>query len=268
MCNQPSRRLTEPQQERRNHETGNAANQKHDLPAERRHNQRTNLAGHHQTNWKDHLVEQEESTASVGPRQLVDVNRGNRHLAADADALDEAEEQQHGEVPRERARDAHDGHQGRCARSAPHAPVSLGKRPEDERTGQLSEVADRNQPANLDGGDIPQPHEHRQDERDRERVERIEERGAAHDDTGAHMPPREGRALEPRDELSPGSRGVWRGRGLHRRCHVCCCRSWNTTSAIASGRSIGVRCLALGRTVNVEWGIASCNCWAIATGVA
>ena len=97
-------------------------------------------------------------------------------------------------------------------------------------------------------------HEHRQHERQRQRVEGVEERGAAHDDAGAQVPAREGHALEPRDQRR-GGRGARSRAGRRRRGRS----APRSSEAIASGCSIGVRCRAFGRTVSVDCGIASCR---------
>ena len=56
------------------------------------------------------------------------------------------------------------------------------------------------EPADFRRRDAPELHQHRQDERQRQRVERIEERRTANDDPRADVPARERDALEPRDE--------------------------------------------------------------------
>ena len=98
-------------------------------------------------------------------------------------------------------------------------------------------------------------HEDRQHEGQRQRVEGVEERGAAHDDAGAQVPARERHALESRDER--------RGRGRrHSRAAFGGADSQRAKLArqSASGCSMGVRCRARGRTVSVDCGIASCSC--------
>ena len=112
MTDQPARRFRQPQQQQDNDQAGNAANQEHDLPAEKRHQPGADLPGGHQPDREDHLVEQEETAAALRARQLADIGRRDRHLAADADALHEAAEEERRETAGEGAAEAHHRHDG------------------------------------------------------------------------------------------------------------------------------------------------------------
>ena len=86
------------------------ADQEHCLPAKGRHDTRADLAGRHETNGKDHLVEHEEPAAADRLRQLIDIRGRDGHVAADTDALYESRCEQCVEVAGERASQAHDRH--------------------------------------------------------------------------------------------------------------------------------------------------------------
>src|ERR1700676_1072254 len=105
---------------------------------------------------------------------------------------------------------------------------------------------------------MPQPDQNREREGERERIERVEERRAAHDDAGFGAPAGKRHALNPRDQA-----GCVDCTGVQIRPSSEI--SWTATS---SGRSMGVRWRAPLITVSVEFGMAWWSCSAAEMGVA
>ena len=90
------------------------------------------------------------------PSRLVDVDGGHRHLAADADALHQAQTSRAAKFAGQRAGNAHHRHQGRGAgRAAACGRISRPASRTAERP-ELADVADRNEQPDLHRRDAPQ----------------------------------------------------------------------------------------------------------------
>jgi hypothetical protein len=140
--NQPARRLGQPQEQPRDDQSRNAADEEHHLPAEHRHQNRTDLSCHQQTDREEHLVEQEEPPASSRFRQFVDIDSRHRHLAAHAHALHEPADEQHPEAGSHRAAKAHHRHDRDGGGRSANASDCVRERPEDQCAEELPHVTD------------------------------------------------------------------------------------------------------------------------------
>ena len=217
LADQPARGFRQPQQHQRDDQPGNAANQEHDLPPQQRHQQRTDLPGHHQPDGEDHLVQHEKPAAAAGFGKLADVGSRDGHLAADADALNEATHQEDAETPRTCAGETYQRVNGGCRGGTPNPAVTLGAPAESQRPHDLAHIAGADHEADFRCRDVPQRHQDRQNEGDRQCVERVEERGTPHDDAGTDKPARRWYLLHARDQGGGGNLGRewrrWRGNG-------------------------------------------------------
>jgi hypothetical protein len=81
--------------------TDGTPDDEHRLPPVDRDQEEAGHAGEHQADREDHLVEQEEASALLGADELVDVGARDRHFAAGADALEEAERDHRRRAPGE-----------------------------------------------------------------------------------------------------------------------------------------------------------------------
>ncbi len=85
----------------------------------------------------------------MGLRQFIDIGRGNWHLAADADALDEAQQEQHLEVPSKGATHTHDRHQAHSHGGTRHPAQAFSQQPEAKCADDLPKVSGSDQDTDL-----------------------------------------------------------------------------------------------------------------------
>src|SRR6266516_4722577 len=128
---------------------------------------------------KDRLEDEDEAAALLGLGELVHIGEGDWDLAAKSDALDEAKNHERIGVPRKGAGDAQDRDHPDRPGQRPQPPKSLGNPAEEDAADHLSDITARDQEADLRRAHVPQAYQHRQDERDDERIECVEKRRAA-----------------------------------------------------------------------------------------
>ena len=212
MHREPARRFRQQRAQEQRQDRRQRADVEHPLPAEMRHHPERGQADRHEPDRKHQLVEQHEAAAILRARQLADVGRGDRHLAAEADALQGAEPEQRVVVPGERADEAHHPEHRDRADHRRHAAVALADPAEQQGADQLADIAGRDHEADVRAGELPHRHQHRQHGGDGDGVEGVEECGDADDDPRLDVPPRGGQPLDPRDDVIDGA---GRRRGTH-----------------------------------------------------
>ena len=210
---QPARRFRQQPLQDHGDEGRQRADDEHPLPAEARHDPRADEAGRNQADRKHQFVEQDEAAAALGARQLADIGRRDRNLAAQAETLDDARADERVVIPGEGAGETHDGKDQDRPDHRRDAAVALRDPAEEQRAGELTEIAGRDQEADLRTVQLPRRHQHRQHEGDGERVEGVEERRDADDDPRLDVPPRDRQPLDPRDNVADRSAGAV---GAHR----------------------------------------------------
>src|SRR4030095_653263 len=115
----------------------NQADDKHGLPTVERDQEVTCHACEHQTDRKDDLVEQKETSALLGTDKLIDVGACHRPLTTRTDALKKAEGHHGRAAPGEQASDVHRGEQHDRDEERLQATDLLGERSEDNCSEKL-----------------------------------------------------------------------------------------------------------------------------------
>ena len=203
---QPTRRFCQ-QQAQRNHQDGRQqADQKHRPPAVERHQKIAGHAGKHQADRKNHLVKQEEPTASLGADEFVDIGARNRDLAAGADSLNKAESAHRKSVPGKQAGDVHADKQDDRQQQHLEAPDTLSQPTEKHCTHQLPEISERKDHADLGRRQLPLPGKHRHREGDGEHRIGIEECRGANDDADAGQFSGNRQSFDARADILRGQR--------------------------------------------------------------
>ncbi len=146
---EPAGRFRHEPAQRNRHNGGNQADDEHRLPAVNRYQKIADHAGECQPDQEQHLVEKEEAAALLRTDELADVGTCHRHLTARTDALDEAEHHHRRAAPGEQAGDIHRHEQHDGDEEDLQTPVLFGQRPEDHGAEQLTDVACREDQANL-----------------------------------------------------------------------------------------------------------------------
>src|SRR5262249_25736602 len=134
-------------------------------------------------------VEDEETAAMVGARDLVYIACGDRHLAAQADALQKAKSRERRGVPSEGADGAHYREDKNARRQSRHPADLLGYPAEQESADELPDKGRGDDWTDIGGRKMPLLNENRNDRRDGQHVEAIEERCRADDEARPDLPP-------------------------------------------------------------------------------
>jgi hypothetical protein len=167
---------------------------RHHIDADQRHRD--------QPGREQHLNGHREAAAVLGVREFVDIGGHQRDLAAEPDALDEAQPKQHGVTLRARARQrAQRKDQQRGQHRAPPPPM-FGDPAERDGADQLPEEADADQRADLLRRQMPQADQRRQHVGDGDRVEGVEEPCGADDQPHFQMPRTVRQPFEPRHDMA------------------------------------------------------------------
>ena len=182
------------------HHRRHRADDEHPLPAEARHDEGARHARAQEAHRKYQLIGQERSAAPLGAQDLADVCRGDRDLAAQSDAFDEAAPEQLVVAVRHGAGEAHDGVDPDRKPRRRDAPHPLGGEAEEERAHGLAEIGDADEAADAPGRNVPGRNDHRQDIGEREGIEEIEEDRDAENGGDGDVPARERQSFQPRDD--------------------------------------------------------------------
>jgi len=122
---------------------------------------------------KHDLLDQHEAAAALRFGELADIGVGDRHQAAEPDALHEAYGEQAPIVIRENADEAHQREQCEVRDQDPHAAIPVGEPAGKNAAEHLAEISDRDHQPDPVRRDMPQRHQHRQHVGYGQRVEGI-----------------------------------------------------------------------------------------------
>jgi hypothetical protein len=174
------------------------ADDEHPLPAEARHDDRTGDGAGRKAQGKDDLIGDERAAAPLGTQNLADIGGGDRDLAAEADALDEAEPEQLVVIRGKGTSEAHQAIKRDGQPRRRHPPNPLRQPAEEQSADRLTEIGDADQPADALRRDMSIPHQHRQHIGNGQRIKAVEKDRDAEDDCDGDMPARKGQPLQPR----------------------------------------------------------------------
>ena len=185
---EPARRFGHKPAQRDHQHRGDEADDEQCFPAVERDQEVSRDACEQQPDREDDLVEQEEPAAFLGADELVDVGGGNGHLAAGADALQEAEQHHRCAAPGEQAGDVHRDEQHDRDEQDGQSADLLGEPAEEDRAEELPDVAGGEDDTDLGGGEVPFLDQLRHREGDDQHGVGVEEGGGADDDADQQQP--------------------------------------------------------------------------------
>ncbi len=216
---EPARRFRQHGPQRDRDQRRHGTDDEHRLPAPIRHGVNADQRTHRQADREHHLHRQREATAALGLGKFVDIGGHQRDLAAEADALDEAQPPHlvvgGGEGASEAAeREDQQRHDHRIE----PAPA-LGQPAEGDRADQLPGEPHGDERADhlrdLRRVEMPDADQRRQHIGDGDRIEGVEEPRAANDQPHVAMPGGVGHPFDPRHDLTHIAGTGCRGRICH-----------------------------------------------------